>query len=95
MPDLTANVQLEPARLPALYLGHAAPPVLEDTLWPSEFAAWGERLPRPRAILVVSAHWESAPLTIGATRTVPLVYDFYGFPPHYYEMTYPAPGPRR
>src|SRR5262249_23517096 len=52
----------------------------------------GQRLGRPTAILVVSAHWESAPLTIGATRTVPLVYDFYGFPKRYYEITYPSPG---
>jgi 4,5-DOPA dioxygenase extradiol len=43
-------------------------------------------------VLVVSAHWESAPLTIGATRPVPLVYDFSGFDRKYYEVTYPAPG---
>src|SRR5882762_900782 len=86
------STSTQPARLPALYLGHAAPPVFDDALWPGEFAAWGQRLPRPKAILVVSAHWESAPLTIGATRTVPLVYDFYGFPQRYYEMVYPAPG---
>lgn len=41
---------------------------------------------------MVSAHWESAPLAIGATTTVPLVYDFWGFPEHYYQVTYPAPG---
>jgi 4,5-DOPA dioxygenase extradiol len=92
MLDATSTTQPQSARLPALYLGHAAPPVLEDPVWPHEFAAWGQRLGRPKAILVVSAHWESAPLTIGATRTVPLVYDFYGFPQHYYEITYPAPG---
>lgn len=50
------------------------------------------RAPRPRAILIVSAHWESAPLTIGATHPVPLMYDFWGFPEHYYRVTYPAPG---
>ncbi len=48
-------------------------------------------LPRPRAILMVSAHWESAPVTLGATRTVPLTYDFYGFPRRYYDMRC-APG---
>ncbi len=47
---------------------------------------------RPLAVLVVSAHWESAPLAIGATRTVPLFYDFFGFPERYYQVTYPAPG---
>lgn len=92
MLDPTSNTQLQPTRLPALYLGHAAPPVLDDPVWPGELAAWGERLSRPKAILVVSAHWESAPLTLGATRTVPLVYDFYGFPQRFYEIKYPAPG---
>jgi len=79
-------------RMPALYLGHGAPPLVDDELWVSQLAAWSRDLPRPRAVLVVSAHWESAPLTLGATSTVPLVYDFWGFPQHYYEVTYAAPG---
>jgi 4,5-DOPA dioxygenase extradiol len=41
---------------------------------------------------MLSAHWDSRPLTIGATETVPLVYDFYNFPARYYETQYPAPG---
>src|SRR5262249_18415469 len=54
---------------------------------------WAARLPRPAAILVVSAHWESAPLTLGATvDAAPLVYDFGGFPARYYQTRYPAPG---
>lgn len=81
-----------PSRMPAVYLGHGAPPLVDDPLWVSQLQAWSAGLPRPRAILVVSAHWESAPLTIGATTTVPLIYDFWGFPQHYYEATYPAPG---
>ena len=80
------------ARMPAIYLGHGAPPLLEDTEWPRQFADWAKRLPRPKAILVVSAHWESAPVTIGATAPVPLVYDFYGFPERYYRIQYPSPG---
>ncbi len=43
-------------------------------------------------MVVVSAHWEAAPLTVGATETIPLFYDFYGFPHRYYEVEYPAPG---
>src|SRR5579859_1535091 len=79
--------------LPALYLGHGAPPLVEDALWSSQLAAWAGGLPRPTAILVVSAHWESAPLTVGATAdAAPLVYDFGGFPARYYRATYPAPG---
>jgi 4,5-DOPA dioxygenase extradiol len=49
-------------------------------------------LPRPRSILTVSAHWEARPISVGATRTVPLVYDFYGFPERYYQQKYAAPG---
>jgi 4,5-DOPA dioxygenase extradiol len=81
-----------PTRMPALYLGHGAPPLADDALWTGQLAAWAADLPRPKAILMISAHWEEAPLAIGATTTVPLVYDFWGFPQHYYEVTYAAPG---
>ena len=79
-------------RMLALYLSHGAPPLADDPLWPGQLAAWSAELPRPSSILMVSAHWEDAPLAIGATETVPLVYDFWGFPQHYYEVRYPAPG---
>ena len=62
-----------PTRMPALYLGHGAPPLVDDPVWPGQLAAWSARLPQPTAILVVSAHWEAAPLTIGATRPTELV----------------------
>ncbi|QXE36386.1 dioxygenase [Streptomyces sp. GMY02] len=79
-------------RMPALYLSHGAPPLADDPVWPAELAAWAAALPRPKAILVVSAHWEEAPLALGAVETVPLVYDFWGFPEHYYQVQYAAPG---
>ncbi|UGY90577.1 dioxygenase [Streptomyces gobiensis] len=79
-------------RMPVLYLSHGAPPLADDELWTGQLADWSARLPRPRAILIVSAHWESAPATLGATTTVPLVYDFHGFPERYFQVTYPAPG---
>jgi 4,5-DOPA dioxygenase extradiol len=77
-------------RMPALYIGHGAPPLLDDPLWSGELAAWASRLPRPRAVLVVSAHWESAPVSLSA-QGVPLVYDFGGFDPKYHQMTYATP----
>ena len=95
MPEPTTPEQrkpVEPGRLPALYLGHGAPTLLDDEIWPAELAAWAKALPRPRAILTVSAHWQSAPLTLGATAPVPLVYDFYGFPERYYQVRYDSPG---
>jgi 4,5-DOPA dioxygenase extradiol len=82
----------EAGRMPALYLSHGAPPLADDELWAAQLADWGRELPRPTAILMVSAHWEEAPLALGATRTVPLVYDFWGFPEHYYGVRYAAPG---
>ena len=81
-----------PERMPAIYLSHGAPPLADDPIWPGQLAAWSADLPKPKAILMVSAHWEEAPLALGATTTVPLVYDFWGFPQHYYEVTYRAPG---
>jgi 4,5-DOPA dioxygenase extradiol len=83
---------VDAGRLPALYLGHGAPTLLDDETWPGELAAWARALPRPKAILTVSAHWQSAPLTLGATIPAPLVYDFYGFPERYYRVRYDSPG---
>ncbi|HSS67976.1 MAG TPA: class III extradiol ring-cleavage dioxygenase [Nocardioidaceae bacterium] len=80
-------------RMPVMYLSHGAPPLADDKVWTRELADWSAGLPaKPTAILVISAHWEEAPLTVGATTTVPLVYDFWGFPEHYYQVQYPAPG---
>ena len=78
--------------MPVVFLAHGAPPLLDDAGWVAELAAWGKALPRPRAIVVVSAHWEERPLAIGAIRPLPLIYDFYGFPERFYQLTYPAPG---
>lgn len=77
-------------RMPALYLGHGAPPLLDDPTWSGQLAAWAADMPRPRAILIVSAHWESAPVSLSANGA-PLVYDFGGFDAKYYRMTYATP----
>jgi 4,5-DOPA dioxygenase extradiol len=79
-------------RMPVIFAAHGAPVLLDDSVWMRELASWAEVLPKPRSILMVSAHWEERPTTLGATRTVPLLYDFYGFPERYYETEYPAPG---
>jgi 4,5-DOPA dioxygenase extradiol len=78
--------------MPALFLSHGAPPLVDDPTWVGQLRQLAADLPRPRAILMASAHWESAPLMLGATETVPLVYDFGGFARRYYEVRYPAPG---
>jgi 4,5-DOPA dioxygenase extradiol len=77
-------------RMPALYIGHGAPPLLDDPIWSGQLSAWAADLPRPKAILIVSAHWEAAPVSLTASGA-PLVYDFGGFDAKYYRMTYQTP----
>lgn len=78
--------------MPALYLSHGAPPVFDDPLWISQLFAWAQALPTPTAVLIVSAHWESAPLSLSAPAAhTPLVYDFGGFARRYFSMTYATP----
>ena len=86
----TAATSSPATRMPALYLSHGAPTLVDDAIWPVELARWSASLPRPTSILVVSAHWEAAPVTIGATTPAPLVYDFWGFPERYYQKRYDA-----
>jgi 4,5-DOPA dioxygenase extradiol len=78
--------------LPALFLSHGAPPLFDDPLWIDELFAWSQTFPKPRAVLMISAHWEHAPIRISATgASVPLVYDFGGFAQRYFTFTYPTP----
>jgi 4,5-DOPA dioxygenase extradiol len=77
--------------LPSLYLSHGAPPTFEDAAWMTELHTWARSLPKPKAILIVSAHWESAPLSLSSTQPTELVYDFGGFDPMYYAMRYDTP----
>src|SRR4029079_358201 len=91
MTDDRANPAASDGRMPAIYLGHGAPPLLEDAVWMKELGGWARDLPRPSAILIVSAHWQTAPMALSATTAVPLVYDFYGFPEQYYRLRYDAP----
>ncbi len=79
------------SRTPVLYLSHGAPPLADDPAWRGQLAAWSATLPRPESILVVSAHWEQAPLALSSTTGAPLFYDFWGFPKRYYDVTYAAP----
>lgn len=78
--------------MPSIFLAHGAPPLLDDALWMGELRSWADAMPRPKAVLMISAHWEKRPVSLGATTPVPLIYDFYGFPERYYTTQYPAPG---
>lgn len=87
-----ADPSMPIGRMPVIFAAHGAPILLEDAPWMGELAAWAKAMPRPSSVLMISAHWEQRPTTLGATRTVPLLYDFGGFPERYYQTQYPAPG---
>lgn len=86
------NTAQKGGKMPVIFAAHGAPVLLDDSVWVSEFARWAQAMPKPKSVLVVSAHWEARPACLGATERVPLVYDFYGFPERFYKMTYAAPG---
>ncbi|GLY97202.1 class III extradiol ring-cleavage dioxygenase [Actinoplanes sp. NBRC 103695] len=77
--------------MPALFLGHGAPRTFENPRWMGELHDWARKMPRPTAILIVSAHWESAPLMLSSNGPTELVYDFGGFDPMYHRMRYDTP----
>ena len=80
-------------RMPALFVGHGSPTnAIEDSEFSRAWAETGGALPAPRAILCISAHWETAGTYVTATEKPETIHDFSGFPRPLYEMRYPAPG---
>lgn len=79
-------------RMPVAFVGHGSPMAALDPVKGGEWQRWAQGWGAPSAILVVSAHWEAAPATLGAVRPVPLMYDFSGFPRALYGVTYQPPG---
>lgn len=88
--------------LPTFYIPHGGGPCffMEGMGPPGTWdgmAAWLRSLPaaagaKPKALLIVSAHWEEDQVTLNSGASPSLLYDYYGFPPHTYELKYPAPG---
>lgn len=94
LPITRAQRRWEPAdgRMPALFVSHGAPPTLDDPQWLDDLFRWAQTMPKPRAIVIVSAHWEDAPVAVSsAAAGTPLVYDFGGFHPRYHELQYATP----
>lgn len=81
------------SRMPALFLGHGSPMnVLEDNRYTRAWRELGETLPRPKAIVMVSAHWFTRGTGVTAMEQPQTIHDFGGFPQALYDTHYPAPG---
>lgn len=84
---------MEKQRMPALFVGHGSPlNAIEDNLYSRAWRQAGKALPRPEAILSVSAHWYTAGTRVNDSTRPNMIYDMYGFPDELYRVVYPAPG---
>lgn len=90
-PNMSPPTELATARMPVVFVSHGAPTLALDARAGADFVRLAAALPRPRAVLAISAHWLDAPPTLGTRTPRPLLYDFGGFPDELYHVRYDAP----